>query len=225
MTSRAIVLSLVLLAASFMIGRAADTERVPTRESLAAFPMEVSGWRGEQAPRFDQQVLTVLGVDEYVNRAYYSPGGQPVGLYIGYYESQREGDTVHSPLNCLPGAGWEPVRKERIAIDVPVDQAPDRPGAEARRTIVVNRIMIRKGLDRQVVLYWYQAHGRVVASEYWGKIYAVLDAIRLNRTDGAMVRVIAAVDPRDPASEETAGRLSVEFTQAIFPLLGRYLPG
>ena len=226
MTARAVALSLCLLAGSFLIGRASDTERVPPRESLAAFPMEVGTWRGQQAPRFDQQVMTVLGVDEYLNRAYYTPRGQAVGLYIGYYQSQREGDTVHSPLNCLPGAGWEPIRKERIAIDVPVDAGPDPPGtAAARRTIVVNRITIQKGLDRQIVLYWYQAHGRVVASEYWGKIYAVVDAIRLNRTDGAMVRLIAGVNPSDPASEADAGQLSVEFAKAIFPLLGRYLPG
>lgn len=226
MTARAIVVSICLLAGSFLIGRASHTERVPARESLATFPMDVGAWRGESGPRFNQQILAVLGVEEYVNRAYYAPGGQAVGLYIGYYGSQREGDTIHSPLNCLPGAGWEPVRKERVAVDVPINAGPDLPGTSvSRRTIVVNRITIQKGLDRQVVLYWYQAHDRVVASEYWGRFYAVLDAIRLNRTDGAMVRLIAGVDPGNPASEAEAGRLVVEFAKSIFPLLGRYLPG
>jgi EpsI family protein len=179
--------------------------------------MEIGDWRGEAADRFDQRVLAVLGVDEYVNRIYSAGQDRAVGLYMGFYQSQREGDTIHSPLNCLPGAGWEPVRKGRVTI-------PVRTSAGETRQVTVNRFTIQRGLDRQVVLYWYQSHGRVVASEYWGKIHTVLDAIRLNRTDAAMIRVIAPVRGRDDEHEASAETNVVEFAQAMFPLLGRYLP-
>jgi EpsI family protein len=144
---------------------------------------------------------------------YLDAGKRPIGLYVGYYGSQRQGDTMHSPLNCLPGAGWSPVSFRRMSISVPSS-------AEASRDITVNRYVIEKGLDRQLVLYWYQGHGRVVASEYLGKIYMVLDAIRTNRTDGAMVRIIAPIVTDEAHAEAQA----VGFAQVLFPLLGRYLP-
>ena len=133
--------------------------------------------RGRVEPEFDAEILEVLGVDEYVNRTYFEPARHPSGLYVGYYESQRQGDTMHSPLNCLPGAGWIPIEQTRAVIPVP--KQDDGPRTDDR----VNSVIIEKGLDRQVVVYWYQSHGRVVASEYWGKIYTVMDAMRHNRTE------------------------------------------
>jgi EpsI family protein len=223
---RASVVSVCLLVGAFLIARASRTEQMPLREPLAAFPADIGTWKGWPAPRFDQRVMAVLGVDEYVNRIYQDPGGNAVSLYIGYYQSQREGDTIHSPLNCLPGAGWEPISRERLAIDVPASLTADAPDERrVRQVAVVNRVVIQKGIDRQVVLYWYQSHGRVIASEYWGKIYAVFDSIKLNRSDGAMVRLVSPVDSTNPASEAEAGRVSVEFARAILPLLHQYLPG
>jgi EpsI family protein len=224
MTVRAIVVTLCLVVGALVIARASKSERVPPREPLATFPMELAEWQGVATDRFDQQTLTVLGVDDYINRIYTAPTGASVGLYIGYYQSQREGDTMHSPLNCLPGAGWEPVKQERVTFQVHtgVDQATGQPTGS--REIRVNRFVIQKGLDKQVVLYWYQSHGRVVASEYWGKIYTVVDAIRLTRTDAAMVRVISPVGEDSAAAEARAEQVSVAFTRALFPLLGRYLP-
>jgi len=219
---RSLVLAACFASAAGMIASASHTERVPPRESFATFPMDFAGWHGQAVERFDQRILTVLGVDEYINRVYASSSG-PVGLYVGYYQSQRQGDTMHSPLNCLPGAGWQPLLKERIRIPIAVPAFPA--GAhEPVREIEVNRFLIEKGVDRQVVIYWYQSHGRVVASEYWGKIFTVVDAIRMNRTDAAMVRIICPVAGGDPAGEGRAQQAAVAFTQAVFPLLGRYLP-
>jgi EpsI family protein len=214
---RAALVAACLLAGAGIIAHASKSERVPPREPLATFPMQIGAWEGQSSDRFDQRVLTVLGVDEYVNRVYTAAGRNAVGLYVGYYNSQRQGDTMHSPLNCLPGAGWEPVSHERIALNV-------WGRASAQPPVTVNRVLIQKGLDRQVVVYWYQSHGRVVASEYWGKIYTVLDAIRLNRTDAAMIRVISPVAGGDDAATAAASRAATDFVQAIFPLLGRYLP-
>jgi EpsI family protein len=211
MTARLLVVSACLLLASAMLGRASKSESVPLRAPLAAFPLDIANWKGQAAAPFEPQVLRVLAVDDYLNRVYVARPNHVAALYIGYYQSQREGDTIHSPLNCLPGAGWQPMSRDRISIDsIP---AP------------VNQLVIQKGLDRQIVVYWYQSHGRVVASEYWGRAFLALDALRLNRTDGAMVRIVAPVDDREPSGEITAERTAQDFTRSIFPLLSRYLPG
>jgi EpsI family protein len=196
--------------------RASKTEQVPIRESFDNFPTYFGGWEGRSLGEFDQKIVSVLGVDEYLNRVYSSPGRQPVALYVGYYRSQRQGETMHSPLNCLPGAGWLPIVQNRTDITVADEHGP--------RTIRVNDFIIEKGLDRQLVLYWYQAHGRVVASEYWGKIYTVVDAVRLNRSDGALVRLVTPIAANAPDGQRAAEAAAIAFAQALFPQLGRYLP-
>ena len=213
MKTRLLVLSLVLIAASAFIVRASRPEVVPPRESLSRMPMQIGEWSGREAPEMDSRVMAVLGVDDYINRVYYTPELFPASLYIGYYRSQREGDTIHSPLNCLPGAGWNPVQSGHIIIT-----------ADNGARIEINRIVILKGVDKQVVLYWYQSHGRVVASEYWGKIYTVLDALRTNRTDAALVRVICSVAGADSQSESFAEKCAIGFVKALYPLLSRFLP-
>jgi EpsI family protein len=224
MTIRAIIVSLVLVLGAVGLGYASKSESVPPRESLDTFPMDLAEWHGQSTERFDQQTLAVLGVDEYVSRVYTAPTNVAVGLYVGYWGSQRQGDTMHSPLHCLPGGGWLPMKKDRVTISVATGVDAATGGLSGRREIVVNRIVIQRGLDKQVVIYWYQSHGRVVASEYWGKIYTVVDAIRLNRTDAALVRVVCPVSGTDAAAEERAERTAIAFTRAMFPILGRYLP-
>jgi EpsI family protein len=209
-TARWSIVCVLMLATAAFLAQRSRAEPVPIREALDTCPVMIGDWRGQTAAPFDPRTLTVLGVDEYLNRVYRAPDGLPLGLYVGYYGSQRQGDTMHSPLNCLPGAGWTPVSFARIDVAVPA----------ASTTIHVNRYTVEKGLERQVVLYWYQSHGRVVASEYWGKIYLVLDAIRTNRTDGALVRVVAPV----VSGEADAEARAVRFAQELYPLLGRYLP-
>jgi exosortase D (VPLPA-CTERM-specific) len=213
LAARSAAVAALFLLGGVAIADASRTEPVLPRQSLATFPSRLAGWQGEPTVRFDQQVLAVLGVDEYINRIYRSPDGQPIGLYVGYYASQRQGDTIHSPLNCLPGAGWEPVTRRRVSLEV-----------AGARPIVVNRLLIRKGIESQVVIYWYQGHGRVIASEYWGKIYAVIDAIRLNRTDGALVRIVSPVLAADPEGERRAEQVAFGFLTAAFPVLERHLP-
>jgi EpsI family protein len=218
MLARAVILFVCFVTAAGIVARANESEPVVLRASFDLFPMQIDEWRGIQYPPLDEITLSVLGADDYVNRAYVTPERSGVGLFIGYYQSQRQGDTMHSPLNCLPGAGWEPLSKTTMAIPV----ASSAGASEA--PIVVNRYVIQKGLERQLVLYWYQSHGRVVASEYWGKYYLVRDSIRLHRTDGALVRVIAPINPRAAAGEADAERLAVQFVKSMFPVLGGYLP-
>jgi EpsI family protein len=216
MLKKAVVLFVVFVAASGVIARAQRTERVPPHQPLNTFPMALDAWRGQnEAPLTDKE-LAILGADDYLVRSYFAQK-KAVGLYIGYWESQKRGDTVHSPLNCLPGSGWEPLSRRFMQIAVKgADNSP--------RDIEVNRYVIQKGLDRQLVLYWYQSHDRVVASEYWGKFYLVADAVRLSRSDTAIVRVISPIADATPEAEQAAEGVGVEFVQRIFPTLANHVP-
>jgi EpsI family protein len=213
MKTRVIILSALFLAAAGVISYASRPEIVPIRESLSGVPMKIGTWQGQDLPEMDSQVMAVLGVDDYISRVYHNEGLIPASLYIGYYQSQREGDTMHSPLNCLPGAGWNPMKRGHIKISV-----------DGNSQIEINQIVIQKGIEKQVVLYWYQSHGRVVASEYWGKIYTVLDALRTSRTDAALVRVVCPVIGSKPAAEISAEQSAQDFVKTLFPLLNQFLP-
>jgi len=179
--TRCWLMASVFIVATLMLHLVSHGEPVSLGHPLANFPSAIDSWRGQDLP-LDQDVLNLIAVDDYVNRFYQNPDQPPVLLYIGYYKSQRTGQTIHSPKNCLPGAGWEPVESGFMDLT-----APD--GSRAR----VNSYVIEKGLHRQIVLYWYKSHGRIIASEYWGKIYMVSDALKLNRTDAALVRVITPI--------------------------------
>ena len=213
MTARLLILSVCFLTTAAYAHHAMRPEAVPPREPLQALTNQVGRWKGREAPKFSDDVLAVLGADDLLNRYYLSAREPAVSLYVGYYRSQREGDTIHSPMNCLPGAGWLPIANDRAAIPIPGRHAP----------IVVNRFVIRKGSERQVVLYWYQSHGRVVASEYWSKVYMVYDALRSHRSDAALVRVISPVLPSEEGTAAAEQRVT-EFVQALFPHLEVHLP-
>ena len=210
---RAAALFVCLVSAAVFMANARKSEAPIARTPFVSFPMQIDGWQAVNDPPMEDDILAVLGVDDYLSRAYYKPDGSAVGLYIGFYGSQRQGDTIHSPLNCLPGAGWEPLSEGRLLISG-VD------GAD--RDIEVNRYVVQKGLDRQMVLYWYQSHGRVVANEYESRLRLIGDAIRMNRTDGSMVRVIAPIPQGDDGA--AAEQLATEFVRALFPRLTGYLP-
>lgn len=208
MLARSAIVACCLVLSVLFVRAASRPAAVPPHPPLDQLPMQIGGWHGVPYTAIDAADVAVLGVDEFVNRLYAQPGVAPVALYVGYYARQHEGDTIHSPLNCLPGSGWEPASRARARIAV------------GGRTIEVNRLTIEKGLDRQLVLYWYQAHGRVVASEYWGRAFLIYDAIRSSRTDGALVRVITPVTQGEAAGEMAA----TSFVQALFPELSRFLP-
>lgn len=213
MIARALIVFGLLVAAGLYTGQAGALEDTAPRAPLAELPLAVDRWQGRDAAPFEDDVVAQLGVDDYVHRQYWTagPGGggaTPIGLYAGYYASQRQGDTIHSPQNCLPGAGWLPVASGRMEVETP------------GRTLTVNRYVIQKGLDRQVVLYWYQGRGRVVANEYANKALLMLDAATSNRTSGGLVRVLT---PVVSTAEAATGELAA-FAAAIFPHLERHLP-
>jgi len=216
MSRRVIVLSACLMVWAAYVAHATQPEHVPLRQPLQQLTKQLGPWTGRDEPQLESDVVAILGVDEYINRNYYDPSRRLPGwvaLYVGYYQSQREGDTIHSPLNCIPGSGWEPVKSARVPVNIPGLTNP----------IVVNRFLIQKGADKEVVAYWYQAHGRVVASEYWSKLFMVYDAVRLNRSDAALVRVISPVLPSED-NESAAEQRVTQFVETVFPRLAAHLP-
>lgn len=188
------------------------TELIPAREPLAAFPHMLGDWRGTDIS-IPQDQLDILGAGDFLLRVYRNPAPQQpyVDLFVAYFPTQRAGDTIHSPKNCLPGAGWSPVRADRISLSIP-GQAP----------FTANRYVIAKGQDRQLVLYWYWAHNRAVASEYWAKFYLVADSMRMNRSDGSMIRVTTPLRPEEKI--ESAQQRLMSFASVAVPQLDPYVP-
>ena len=214
MRTRVAIVLLCLLGAGVAVARADRAEDTPLRMSFSLFPMQVGEWQGRQNPPFSDRVLEVLGLDDYLSRGYVR-GRTYADLYIGYWGSQRQGDTMHSPQNCLPAAGWEPVSQSLLTMPDPRNPS---------QQMTVNRYVIRKGLDRQLVLYWYQGRGRIIGSEYWSKVYLVIDAARLNRTDAAIVRVVIPVPGPTASDEAAAEQGAINFVNAFMPQLGQFLP-
>lgn len=208
MTRRLLVLGAMLLAGAAGIRASAVRERVPLRAPLETLPDAIGGWRSAGDLPLDAGTVQVLRADDYLDRVY-ARDGATAELFVGYYATQRQGDTMHSPMNCLPAAGWQPVSIGRAEIATPAGGA-----------IHANRYVIQKGLDQRLVYYWYQSHGRTIASDYASKAYLVLDSLRLHRSDAALVRVIAPLGHDIGATEaRTRG-----FVGALAPVLDRFIP-
>ena len=183
--------------------------RVERRE-LKDFPKRVGTWEqsgGDE--QFDNQTVAVLRASDYLLRNYRGTDGRVVNFYVGYYASQRDGATYHSPLNCLPGAGWVMNEPGTITI-TPKGRAP----------FVANRYLIQNGLHKELLIYWYQGRGRAIASEYWGKVYTVVDSVRLRRSDGAMIRIMTPVD----GSESKALQAAIDLAANSATILPEFVP-
>jgi EpsI family protein len=180
-------------------------EKHVARKELKDFPRQVGSWQqsgGEH--RFDDATLAVLGASDYIMRDYRTPNGQVANFYVGYYVTQADGATYHSPLNCMPGAGWVMSQPGMVKIS-----PQGRPAFEA------NKYLAENSGTKQLLVYWYQARGRAVASEYWGKIYTVLDSVRMRRSDGAMVRVLIPIGDSENAALESAAELSADVSTVL----------
>ena len=181
------------------------------RRALKDFPAELGVWR-QFGPdtKFDAETERVLRASDYLSRRFQRPDGVVADFYVGYYATQRDGATYHSPLNCLPGSGW--VLSEAAITRV----TPAGGGADFE----ANRYILESGGRRDLMLYWYQDRGRAVASEYWAKVYTVLDSVGRRRSDGSMVRVIVPVG----RSDEEALRAAVEVAGLAAPHLPAFVP-
>ena len=209
--SRFLAVWLSLLGAALFLQTRSAFERTPRHQPLQAFPRQMQEWSGEDLP-LSADALEVLGPGEFLSRTYRSASlAPPIDLFVAYYPSQRSGDTIHSPQNCLPGAGWSTLQKDRIYI----------PAGDGK-VLIANRYVVGMGMERVLVLYWYQAHGRTTPSEYRAKIYLVEDSIKLDRSDGAMIRIATSIP--HSSDEFQAETRAVEFARAILPTLDSYIP-
>jgi EpsI family protein len=215
-----------MLAAALMLQAHSHSEVFPPRASLSSLPLQIGGWTGTDDP-LDKQTLDILGPGEYLMRDYQhasppqpqaepqpQPEPQPepwINLYIAYFPTQKAGDTIHSPNHCLPGAGWVPTSREVVRLT--------RPDGSS---FPVNRYVVAKTGERQLVLYWFQAHGRAVASDYWAKYYLVSDSVRMNRSDGALVRLMTPM--LDGESPDAAQARMMKLGSQFLPLLDGCIP-
>jgi EpsI family protein len=210
-TWRFALLFVVLVAGGFVVNawEYLGEARVERKE-LRDFPKQVGTWEQTGGDgQLDHQTLAVLRASDYLLRDYRGANGRVVNFYVGYYASQRDGATYHSPLNCLPGSGWVMSDPGKITIT-----------PKGRPAFVANRYVIQNGDHKDLLVYWYQGRGRAVASEYWGKIFTVVDSVRRRRSDGAMVRITTPVN----GSEAAALQAAVDLAANSSSILPEFIP-
>jgi EpsI family protein len=205
------IVSVFLIAQAALLYSSIRPEAVPAGAPLAGFPRALGEWQMVKEGVIEPEVMEVLQADDVLTRVYANPTTREgADLYIAAFRSQRNGKAPHSPKNCLPGNGWMQVDSTEMRID---------PGTGV--PIPVNRYIIQHGDDRSVVLYWYQSRDRAVAGEFKAKFWVIADAIRYNRTDTALIRVIVPIVNRDV---DTAQKAAVDFVRAVFPTIRQFLP-
>ena len=175
------------------------------RKPLKDFPVQIDTWSRLGADtQLDEPTMKVLRASDYLLRDYRRTDGLQANLYVGYYASQKDGATFHSPLNCLPGSGWTLTEPAKRMISTPQGFS-----------FQANQYVIQNGSQRVAMIYWYQGRGRTVASEYWGKIYTVIDSVRLRRSDAAMIRVTVPIVGVDAASLDAAAELAGKASEQL----------
>jgi len=206
------ILAILFIAGTAVLLQArSGSEVFPPRLELKQFPRQIGGWTGEDVP-IAKDIMDVLRPSDVIERIYRNPERtEDIDLLIPFYRSQRAGEAPHSPQHCLPGSGWTPIENQHIMLTVPGHQP-----------FPANRYLIEKGDARRLVLYWFWAHDRGVASEYWAKYYLVRDAIKMNRSDGALVRVTTSMNPGETA--DAAQQRMLPFIGEVVPQLNTYIP-
>jgi exosortase D (VPLPA-CTERM-specific) len=198
-----VLICLLVLTGSLISNR---SEIIPERTRFVAFPATIGEWQGRSS-QLEVWAEDSLAMDDYVFADYSKLDGKTVNLYVAYYASQRTGESPHSPLVCIPGTGWSITRLDRLDTDT---------------THPLNRAIIERNGTKQLVYYWYEERGRIIASEYWSKWYLLSDAITKNRSDGALVRLITTIAPGE-MERDAENRLRI-FMHDLIPNLRGYLP-
>jgi EpsI family protein len=202
----AVLLVLIVAAGVIVNAWAYLGEAHVDRKQLKEFPAQVGEWRQAKPDIIiDDATMKVLRASDYLHRDYSrTTDGQVANFYVGYYASQREGASYHSPLNCLPGSGWTLREPGKVMIPTPDGS-----------TFAANKYVIENGDSKSLMIYWYQGRGRAVASEYWGKVYTVIDSVRLRRSDGAMVRVTVPFANSEAVALQAATDLATRTVAAL----------
>lgn len=211
-TSRRFLILLMLILAMGVVvnGWSYLGEAHVDRKPLSGFPQQVGSWHQVGVDQvLDEPTLKVLRASDYLLRDFRRSDGEIAGFYVGYYATQSNGASYHSPLNCLPGSGW--VLSEPGKVRIPMTDGS---------SFTANKYVIKSGDQQSLMVYWYQGRGRAVASEYWGKVYTVIDSVRLRRSDGALVRITVPVKGSETAALESA----VDLARATGATLPEFVP-
>lgn len=212
-SSLRLLIVLAFLGGTFLfLQGVSGTHRTLIKKPLAKFPATLGSWHLLTSRESTAAEVKMLGVDDYIEFNYSTSNIQPVNFYVAFYESVGTGGGYHSPKNCLPGSGWGIDAQKTKKIQLGGGQAP----------VTVSMLIIRNRNEYQVVLYWYQNRGRIIHSEYWEKIYLVLDAIMKKRRDGAFVRLIA---PAPNGDIQQAEKDLEQFAVLALAELDNFLPG
>lgn len=187
----AFVPAIILGAGLGLLGMTHDQERLEPLAPIAGILDTVTGFTYLKV-EVDTNSQRVAGMDEFVNRAYLKDSIPIFSLYVGYYTYQTQGKSIHSPRNCLPGAGWEPVESATLAI-------PSAPGIGDRS---MNKYVLANQGSYAAVYYWYQGRGRIESNEYTVKINLMRDAALYGRTEEALVRLVVPLQTRGNKSQE-----------------------
>ena len=206
-----IIIALIMVVTTIVLRFSNHSEIIKPNKPFETFPMNVGEWNGSTS-KFDQKVYDILGVEDSILASYQDNEGDSIQLYVGFYQSQKEGDLIHSPKNCMPGSGWNILKTSIETVDVGRD--------DNVKNIDVIKLILGKGHEQQVVLYWFQSRGRIIASEYMQKVWLVIDSITKRRTDGSFVRLISPV----VENEDRTLKLLKGFTKDIYPILNEYIP-
>jgi exosortase D (VPLPA-CTERM-specific) len=183
-----------------------------SREPLALFPDQIGNWHG-RAGSIEPAIEKVLGADDYHTASFRSPGeAQPVNLFIAWYAKTTEGEGIHSPQVCLPAGGWEVS-----------EWAPTNVVTASGEEVPLVRAMIRKGMVRELVYYWFALRGRRVTNDFVAKAYTVWDSATRGRSDGAIIRFVTPVGEGE--STAAAEARAIRFMSEALPLLPRFVPG
>lgn len=206
----AMALIVALVIVQFVDNR---TEATVARKSFASFPMTVGTWQGRRSV-IDPIVQGALAMNDYLAADFVNRGGAaPIAVYAAYYASQRKGGSVHSPRSCIPGGGWEITDFSNIALDTV---------QTVQGNLKVNRVLISRGRQHQIVYYWFQQRHRRLTNEYAVKYFLFVDAIMLNRTDGALIRVSTPIFNTERT--DAADRRLRAFVETIYPEMLGYFP-
>ena len=206
------ILSAILISQALLFYGMSRAEANPESRPLNDLSEQLGSWRMSKQGVIDEETREVLKADELLNRGYVNMALRvEANLFVAYFKTQRTGQTPHSPKNCLPGNGWTQTLSDTINVTVPGRSEP----------IEVNRYLVSKGENKSIVVYWYQSRDRVVASEYRARFYTAADAIRFNRTDTALVRVVVPVVDGD---DKRATDAAVDFVKDFFVPLRQHFP-
>jgi len=207
------VVAVILLAASLLLVQGVEfREKIPPNKSLSQFPLKIGQWIGKRES-MEQKLIDRLDLSDYVIVNYQNSLGKQINLYTAYYESQRKGESIHSPATCLPGSGW--IFNEAGKTQIPM-------ASKHIETMTVNKAYMQKNDHRQISYYWFPQRSRILTSAYQLKIYTFWDALTRQRTDGALVRVITPVY-KDERLSNAEKRLQ-SFVQEVTPVLNQFIP-